>query len=88
MPCTCTVCWFSTVIAIFYVAFHASGLEDKYFCVLLKFANRTRLAKFTKVNPPRNIWRIQLLMVQVVYLTIRFEEITPTKEKVLIYVLP
>ena len=34
-----------------------SGLEVNFLCV--KFANRTRLAKFAKIKTPRNIWRIQ-----------------------------
>ena len=29
------------------------------FLHVVKFANSTRLAKFAKIKPPRNIWRIQ-----------------------------
>ena len=52
--CTCIV-YCTTSIAYTQVAF----LRWDYFRAVVEFANSTRLAKFAKIKPPRNIWRIQ-----------------------------
>ena len=58
----CTI----TSIAYTQVAFlrqGRSGSEVNLFLRVVEFANSTRLAKFAKINPPRNIWRIQYLAI-------------------------
>ena len=56
--CTCTVyCTTSIVYNVYTSCILASGSEVNLFSRVIEFANSTRLAKFAKIKPPRNIWR-------------------------------
>ena len=62
---------------------HASGSEVNIFSRVVNFASSTRLAKFAKIKPSRNIWRIQYMQQCIgrAFFAIGFHKIAPATEK-------
>ena len=57
--CMCTMYCTILVLRMYTSRILASGSEVNLFLRVVEFANSTRLAKFAKIKPSRNIWRIQ-----------------------------
>ena len=57
--CAHALCTVLLVLRMIHKLHSCVGIGGKLFLRVVKFANSTRLAKFAKIKPPRNIWRIQ-----------------------------